>query len=220
MKAKTYDIKGKEQGSIDLPGAVFGVEMNNDLVHQVYVSSTSNQRFGTASTKDRGEVRGGGKKPWAQKGTGRARHGSIRSPIWRGGGVTHGPTTERNWDKKINKKMRDQALCVVLSQKLRDGEIVFVDSVSMDTPKTSGAKDILKALSTVAGLESLATKRKNAALITNTVVESNVVKSFANIGSVKMDELRKLNIIDLLTYKYLVIINPADSVQALEARKA
>ena len=218
MKAKTYDIKGKESGSIDLPEAIFGKEMNNDLVHQVYVSSTSNRRAGTASTKDRAEVRGGGKKPWQQKGTGRARHGSIRSPIWKGGGVTHGPTTERNWDKKINKKMRDQALFAVLSQKLRDGEIIFVDTVSMDAPKTAVAKDVLKGLSSVEGAQDLATKRKNAALITNVAVDVNVIKSFANIGSVQTEELRKLNIVDLLTYKYLVVINPAESVEMLEAK--
>lgn len=218
MKAKVYDIKGKETGSVDLPDAVFGAEMNADLVHQVYVSATSNRRAGTASTKDRAEVRGGGKKPWQQKGTGRARHGSIRSPIWRGGGVTHGPTTERNWDKKINKKMRDRALFAVLSQKMRDGEIVFIDSVSFDTPKTAAAKDILKALSGVEGLDTLATKRKNAALIANAAHDANVVKSFANIGSVKAEELRKLNIVDLLTYKYLVIINPAESVEQLAAK--
>ena len=218
MKTKTYDIKGKEKGSIDLPENMFGLELNNDLVHQVYVASTSNRRAGTASTKDRAEVRGGGKKPWAQKGTGRARVGSNRSPIWRGGGITHGPTTERNWDKKINKKMRDKALFVVLSQKLRDGEIIFVDSLSMDAPKTAQAKDILKGLSSVAGFEGLSTKRKNAALITNTDNDAYVVKSFANIGSVKMDELRKMNIIDLLTYKYLVIINPAESVEALATK--
>ena len=218
MKAKVYDIKGKESGSIDLPDAVFAQEMNADLVHQVYVSSTSNRRAGTASTKDRSEVRGGGKKPWQQKGTGRARHGSIRSPIWKGGGVTHGPTTERNWDKKINKKMRDRALFVVLSQKLRDGEIIFVDQVAFDTPKTAVAKDILKSLSGVEGMDTLSTKRKNAALITNAEHDANVVKSFANIGSVKVDELRKLNIVDLLTYKYLVLINPAQSVEQLEAK--
>lgn len=218
MKAKTYDSKGKEKGSIDLPDSVFGVELNNDLVHQVYVSSTSNRRAGTASTKTRDEVRGGGRKPWAQKGTGRARHGSNRSPIWRGGGITHGPTTERNWDKKINRKMRDRAIFVVLSQKLRDGEIIFVDSVAMDEPKTAVAKEVLKALSTVKGYEDLATKRKNAGLVTNTVMDTNVIKSFANIGSVKTEELRKLNIVDLLTYKYLVVINPAESVGILEAK--
>lgn len=217
MKKAIYNTQGKEAGSIDLPESVFGLELNNDLVHQVYVSMTSNQRFGTASTKDRGEVRGGGKKPWAQKGTGRARVGSNRSPIWRGGGITHGPTTERNWDKKINKKMKDRALCIVLSQKLRDGEIIFVDSVSLDTPKTADAKNILTSLAT-AGFDDLATKRKNSALITNTEVNTNALKSFANLGQVKMEELRKLNILDLLQYKYLIIINPSDSVDALSAK--
>jgi len=217
MKTTIYNTQGKDAGSIDLPENVFGLELNNDLVHQVYVSMTSNQRQGNASTKDRGEVRGGGKKPWAQKGTGRARVGSNRSPIWRGGGITHGPTTERNWDKKINKKMKDKALFMVLSQKLRDGEVLFVDTLAMDAPKTADAKAVLAQLAT-AGFEGLATKRKNAALITNTEINTNAVKSFANLGQVKMEELRKLNILDALQYKYLVIINPTDSLEALSAK--
>jgi len=219
MKTTIYNTQGKEAGSIDLPENVFGLDLNNDLVHQVYVSMTSNQRQGNASTKDRAEVRGGGKKPWAQKGTGRARHGSSRSPIWRGGGITHGPTTERNWDKKINKKMKDKALFMVLSQKLKDGEIIFLDSASMDAPKTAEAKGLLNTLAS-AGFEDLATKRKNAALITNTEVNTNLVKSFANLGQVKTEEFRKLNILDALQYKYLVIINPSDSVDALSAKVA
>lgn len=220
MKTTIYNITGKEAGSLDLPENMFGVEMNNDLVHQVYVSMTSNQRQGTASTKDRSEVRGGGKKPWAQKGTGRARHGSSRSPIWRGGGITHGPTTERNWDKKINKKMKDKALFIVLSQKLRDNEILFVDSIAMDAPKTADAKQVLTTLSGIEGFAGLVTKRKNTALITNTEIDTNSIKSFANFSNIKMDELRKLNILDALQYKYLVITNPQASIETLSGKLA
>ena len=218
MKATVYDIKGKETGNIELPSQVFDAPLNGELVHQVYVSMASNQRQGTASTKDRSEVRGGGRKPWKQKETGRARHGSTRSPIWRGGGVTHGPTTERNWDKKINKKMKDRALFSVLSQKLRDGEVVFVNEVDFKEPKTKDAKDMLKSLSAVKGLETLATKRKNSALVVNTELNQNSLKSFANLSAVKTEELRKLNVLDLLTYKHLVIINPEASIETLNAK--
>ena len=106
MNVKTYDIEGKEAGTTELPENIFGVELNPDLVHQVMVAQEGNQRQVSAHTKGRGDVSGGGKKPWAQKHTGNARHGSIRSPIWVGGGVSHGPTNERNFSKKINTKMR------------------------------------------------------------------------------------------------------------------
>ena len=132
MKTKVYDHKGKEARSIDLPDTLFGLDWNADLVHQVVVGMQSNARTNTAHTKDRSEVSGGGKKPWRQKGTGQARHGSKRSPIWSGGGITFGPRNERNYDKKINTKMRRKALLVALSQKMRDGQVLFVDGFETD----------------------------------------------------------------------------------------
>src|SRR3990167_1261513 len=110
MESTLYNIQAKETGKIEIPESIFGVPWNADLVHQVVVSMQGNARPNVADTKGRGEVRGGGKKPWKQKGTGRARHGSSRSPIWKGGGVTHGPTNERNYDRKISKKMRNKEI--------------------------------------------------------------------------------------------------------------
>ena len=121
MKSQIYNSKAKAGKEIDLPEGVFGQSWNGDLVHQVVHAITANTRAGTADTKGRAEVSGGGKKPWKQKGTGRARHGSSRSPIWKGGGVTHGPLAEKNYKQKINKKMSAKALATVLSAKLKDG---------------------------------------------------------------------------------------------------
>ena len=120
METKVYSLEGKESGKVTLPEAVFQAPWNSDLVHEVVVSMQSNARAGTADVKGRGEVRGGGKKPWRQKGTGRARHGSSRSPIWAGGGVAHGPKSEKDYSKKINKNVRAKALATVLSKKYQD----------------------------------------------------------------------------------------------------
>jgi large subunit ribosomal protein L4 len=140
LEAKIYNQKGGVAGKVDLPERVFGAKWRSDLVHQVVESMRSNSRAGTADTKDRGEVSGGGKKPWKQKGTGRARHGSSRSPIWVGGGVTHGPLAEKNYKRKISKKMRAQALFSVLSRKLKEGEIIFVDSLAQKEIKTKSSR--------------------------------------------------------------------------------
>ncbi len=154
MEAKIYNQTGKESGTIKLPESVFGVPWNADLVHQVIVSMRSNDREAIAHTKTRGEVAGGGKKPWKQKGTGRARHGSIRSPLWVGGGVAHGPRNDKNFSRKINKKMKAKALFTLLSQKMRDGEVVFIDSLKFDAPKAKDAKAVLSSLSSIKGFES------------------------------------------------------------------
>ena len=158
MKADTYNAQGKKVGEITLPENVFGVAWNDALMHQVVTSMQSNARTSVAHTKDRGDVRGGGKKPWRQKGTGRSRHGSIRSPIWKGGGVTHGPRAEKNYEKTIPKKMRAKALMMALSKKFEDGEVIFVDSFGIDAPKTALANKILGALATGAKAKNLSAK--------------------------------------------------------------
>lgn len=218
MEQVIYNTKGKEVAKVKVPETIFGLAWNADLVHQVVTSMESDARHSIAHTKDRSEVRGGGKKPWRQKGTGRARHGSRRSPIWVGGGITFGPRNEKDYSRKVNKKMKTKALYTILSQKLRDGEVLFVDDLTFAEPKTKEAKEVLKNLSGVKGCETLATKRKNAAYIATDVRDLNSKKSFDNFGNVKLDEVRNLNPIDLLTYKYLIIENPDVSVKQLEAR--
>ena len=143
MEATIYSQKGKEAGKITLSESVFGLKWNADLVHQVVSSMISSARTVIADTKGRGEVRGGGKKPWQQKGTGRARHGSSRSPIWKGGGATHGPHAERNYDKKVNKKMKRLAVFSVLSKKLKDGEIKVFEVIPLNSLRSSSVKNLL-----------------------------------------------------------------------------
>ena len=220
MKAPIYNKDGKKAGDIDLPESVFGLPMNESLVHQVYVSMMSNKRTNIAHTKDRSEVRGGGKKPWKQKGTGRARVGSSRSPIWIGGGITFGPRNEKNFSKKINKKMKTKALFIILSQKMRDGEVLFVDSISFDAPKTKDALAVLSNLSGIDGFDGLSNKTNNRALIAVSEDNAATRKSFANFSNITLDEARKMNPVDVLKYKYLVITNPAETVAMLESKIA
>src|SRR6056297_1740846 len=136
MKSTIYTREGAEKGEVTLPESVFGAAWNADLVHEVVVGMQANARETTAHTKDRSEKRGGGKKPWRQKGTGRARHGSRRSPIWSGGGVTFGPRNERNYKKKINKKERRKALFMTLSAKASGDFLIVLDKLEVKKPKT------------------------------------------------------------------------------------
>ena len=218
MEAIIYNTKGKEAGKLALNEKVWGLSWNADLVHQVVESMRSNARTSSAQVKDRSAVSGGGKKPWAQKGTGRARHGSSRSPIWRHGGVTHGPMNEKDYSKKINKKVRAKALYTVLSEKLRSGEILFVDSISMKTPKTAEAKDILTALAGVKGFEKMLTKRKNAAYFATGEKSEAVAKSFSNFGNIDFDAVENMNPIDLLNHKYVVIVSPEKAISFIEGK--
>lgn len=220
MENKVYNTKGIEAGKVKLPQEIFGLPWNADLVHQVAVSMMSNARQPIAHSKMRGEVRGGGKKPWRQKGTGRARHGSTRSPIWVGGGTTHGPRNDKDYSRKVNKKMKTKALFTILSAKVADGSLIFVDSLTFKEPKTSDAKDILTNLSKIAGLEKLAKKRTNALCIAMSKKDISVEKSFRNIGSVKVEELRNVNPLDILNTAFLLIENPEESIKLLTGKSA
>jgi large subunit ribosomal protein L4 len=218
MDATLYNAKGKEEGKLTLPETVFGVAWNNDLVHQVVTAMQANARTPVAHTKFRSEVSGTGKKPWKQKGTGSARHGSRRSPIWRKGGVAHGPRSERDYGQKINKKMRVKALYTVLSKKLVDGEVLFLDALTFDAPKTKEAKTIITALAKIKGFEKLATKRKNTACIATIDLSDAAVKSFRNFGNLSLNHIRNLNPATLLENKYVVLVGGKDAVEELARR--
>jgi large subunit ribosomal protein L4 len=218
MKTPVYNIKGKEINKIDLPEQIFELPWNRDLVHQVVTTMMTNARQPIAHTKNRAEVRGGGKKPWKQKGTGRARHGSNRSPIWIGGGVTFGPRNEKDYARKINKKAKAKALATILSRKFKDNEIIFVDSLDINEPKTAEAKNRIASLATIAGFEKLATKRKNTALISISKKDNNIKKSFSNFGNFMTEEVRNINPVDLMNYKYLVFVNPEETIKVLTER--
>lgn len=214
--AKVYNQDGKEVGEVKLSDKVFGLSWNADLIHQVVYSMLSASRTIYAHTKDRSQVSGGGKKPWKQKGLGRARHGSTRSPIWVGGGVAHGPNGLKNYDRKVNKKMKIKALYTLLSKKYRDGEILFVDKFDISKPKTKDAVSILKSLSKIKTCEDIYTKRKNSAIIAISAKNEAFEKSFSNIGNVVVDEVRNINPVDILNTKYLVIENPEESIKFIE----
>ncbi len=220
LEATIYTTEGKKEGSMTLSADVFGLPWNADLVHQVVVGMQANARQPIAHTKDRAEVRGGGKKPWAQKGTSRARHGSSRSPIWRHGGVTHGPRNERDFTQKINKKMRVKALYTILSKKWKDGEVLFVSDVSLKEPKTKDARTMLTSLGTISGFEKVATRRNNALYMILPKSDVNVKKSFQNMGNVLVGTVNTLNPVDVLAYKYLVLAAPAEVVKVIEAKSA
>jgi len=204
MLAKVYNQRGEEVGNTRLPKEVFGVKMNSDLVYQVAVSQMANRRQVIAHAKDRAEVRGGGAKPWRQKGTGRARHGSIRSPIWAGGGVTFGPTKERNFQRNIPKKMKRKALLMVLSQKAKDDALIILEKLQISGLKTKEVSKILEKLPC----------SKKSCLIGLPQYDRNIMLAARNIPETSVMEVRNLNVLDLLSAKYLLI--PKDSIKTIE----
>lgn len=204
MFVKTYDQTGKEVGKTRLPAELFEVKMNPDLVHQVAVAQAANRRRKIAHTKDRSEVRGGGVKPWRQKGTGRARHGSIRSPLWKGGGVTFGPRKERNFKQKINKKMRRKALYMVLSAKAKDGKVILLEDLKLDQPKTKLMMLVLGKLPPGGASSMLVLPSYN----------QDLIRAVRNIPKVQPVQAKDLNALDVLSYKYLLM--PKESVKVIK----
>lgn len=204
MKAPVFDKTGKEIKQIVLPKEIFGVAMNKDLVHQVVLAQTANRRQRIAHTKDRSEVRGGGKKPWRQKGTGRARHGSRRSPIWVGGGVTFGPTKNRVFKQKINSAMRKKALLMVLSAKAKDNTVLVLDDFKFEAIKT---KVLAKFI------EKLPVDGKSG-LIILPEMDKNIILSARNLPKIGTIQGRELNVLDALTFKYLLL--PKESIKVIK----
>ena len=209
MQVKVYNQQAEETGTMELPDAVFGLKWNADLVHQVAVSIAGNSRRGTAHTKSRADVRGGGKKPWQQKGTGRARHGSIRSPIWKGGGVSHGPRNDKDYTRKINKKMAKKALYTVLSAKMRDNEIIVLDDIRFPNVKTKHAAHLFKSFASQDRFSKL-TKGKGA-LIALSGKDASARRALRNLPYAEIDDARNLNAYKLLQHTFLILPKEAIS---------
>ena len=201
-KVDVYDIKGKKVSDIELADSVFGIEPNENIVHAVLVNYLANQRQGTQSTKTRAEVRGGGKKPWRQKGTGRARQCSIRAPQWIKGGIALGPKP-RSYKYTVNKKEKRLAIKSVLSSKVIEKELTVVDKLELKEIKT---KSMVKALT--------ALKVEGKTLIIVPEKNTNVVMSARNIEGVKTITANNINVFDLLKYNNLIL--PVDTVKKLE----
>jgi len=201
MKAKLYNQDGKELKDIELPEDIFGLKINHDLLHQSFLAQKNNKRVAIANTKTRSDVRGGGKKPWKQKGTGRARASSIRSPLWKGGGVTFGPTSERNFSQKINKKMKKKSILMALSSKVGSEQLMVVDNIVLAEAKTKLAKSVVANLSI-----------KEKTLIIQPIGNDLIQRAFRNIPKVKTILASSLNVVDLMETKRLVIMEGAIEV--------
>lgn len=192
MKADVLNINGEVVNSVELKDDIFGIEPNEPVVHQIVVAYLANQRQGTQSAKTRAEVSGGGKKPWRQKGTGRARVGSSRNPVWRHGGVAFAPKP-RDYEQQINKKMRRLAMKSVFSAKVIDKELFILDELKFETPKT---KDMIQVL------DKLNLKKTLIVIDEN---DRNVIKSISNIPTAKCSLVGTLNVYEMLKYDNLLL---------------
>ena len=200
-EVSVLNMEGSEVGKMKLNDAIFGVEINEHLVHQAVVAQLANNRQGTQKAKTRSEVRGGGRKPWRQKGTGHARQGSIRAPQWTGGGVVFAPTP-RDYSKKMNKKEKRIALKSALTSRVKDGKFIVVDELKFDAPKT---KEFAKVMDNLKAEKALVVINDN---------DANVVKSAANIPTVKTASTNTINVYDIL--KYDTVIVTQDAVKTIE----
>jgi len=206
MKVDIYNQNGEKAGKTELPDEIFGVEIQADLLHQAVVAQMGNMRQVIAHAKDRSEVRGGGRKPWRQKGTGRARHGSRRSPIWTGGGVTFGPTKYRNFKKKINNKMKQKAILMALSGKVNDKELIVLDKVEISAPKTKEMALVVDKV--VPGVSTV--------LLMLPERNETIQRASRNIPDFKVINVGNINVLDPVNHKYLLITQ--ETIEALKKK--
>jgi len=209
MLIKYYDQTGKELGQTRLPAEIFGVAMNKDLVHQIVLSQAANRRQSSAHTKGRGEVSGGGKKPWRQKGTGRARHGSTRSPIWRHGGIVFGPNKEKVFKQKVNKKMQRKAMFMILSQKAKSNLLIIFDELKLETPKTKFLAGLIESWKL-----KIENFKDGSCLLALPAMDKNIILSTRNLPKIETVQAKDLNVLDLLNSKYLLM--PKDSIKVVQ----
>jgi len=194
-KAKVYNLSGEFVKDLELDPSVFGIKVSSDLVQLAVEAQEASSRQVLAHTKGRSDVRGGGKKPWKQKGTGRARHGSRRSPIWVGGGITFGPTKERNFAKAINQKAKNKALKMVLSDKVNSEYLILLEELSLKEAKTKMLHQILQKLPSKNQKTLLVLDRKN----------EEILRAARNLPNVVAVAPASLNVVDVLKYKYLLM---------------
>lgn len=208
MKVPIYNQTAEKVGEVELNSKIFGIKPSVHLLAEAVRIQLSNARKGLSNTKTRGEVRGGGKKPWKQKGTGRARVGSIRSPLWKGGGVTFGPRAQRNWALKINKKAKTKALFMSLSDKAKDNKIFIIDSIKLTAPKT---KEFSKLLSTFGDKAKLNAKQPLLLLPKN---DDSLKRATRNIPNFKSSLATSLNVVDVMKADGLIMLK--DSLGVIE----
>ncbi|MFH1789612.1 MAG: 50S ribosomal protein L4 [bacterium] len=201
MKIKVYNIKGQESGDMELDNLIFSIEPKKEVVHQVFVAQSANARESNAHVKNKGEVRGGGRKPWAQKGTGRARHGSIRSPLWRGGGATFGPRNIENYKQKINKKTRRLALKMCLSDRANNKNLWIIENYDFEQPKTKFLCELIK---------NLPCEKKSFLILTDKKDEA-VLKMARNIPKIEVMRANDANVLAVLNKAQLMLSKQAIS---------
>ena len=204
LKIKIHNQVAEEVKDLSLAEAIFAVPVKTELIHQAVVAQNNNARQVLAHTKDRSEVSGGGKKPWKQKGTGRARVGSSRSPIWIGGGVTFGPRKDRNFKQKINQKMKQKAIFMALSDRLQSNSLVVIDNLKIDDYKTKKVNEIFSTLEN----KILKTDRRSL-LVINENKDEKLKYSARNLEDVKVINIDNINLVDILNHRYLLITEKA-----------
>lgn len=202
-KVDVLNLEGKKVGEATLEGKIFEIEPDPALIQQAAISQLAGKRAPSAHTKTKGEVRGGGKKPWRQKGTGRARHGSIRSPLWKGGGVIFGPRAQRNFSVKMNRKAKRKAMFMVLTDKLRNKKIIVLEKLELAKPKTKELVALIKKL-----------PLKNTFLTILPKTDLNIIRAANNLKITSCCRADSLNVYDLLRYDFLLL--PKESLSVIK----